>query len=120
MSEVKKLYELVGIENYSIKGWTGFVPNKYKIIADDDDNVIDIVLDFTAEKQLELIKWLCDTDYYITEFCRLIDTREYYIETDYKHFQSSSFEETLAGLVNKLWQDLTEQERTEIRSILNG
>jgi hypothetical protein len=34
--------------------------------------------------------------------------------------RSENFEESLAGLINNLWQDLTEQERTEIADILKG
>lgn len=105
MSEVELLYKNAGVR-YLMYVVDTFPPVEYPQIK------------FTPEKQLSLIKWLCDTDYYITEFCRLIDTREYYIETDYKHFQSSSFEETLAGLINNLWQDLTESEQEQIKKIL--
>lgn len=116
MNEVEKMYENAGIKKLL-----------YCDICKAQEHALGLCAEikcepfyppFTAEKQLELIKWLCDTDYYITEFCRLIDTREYYIETDYKHFQSSSFEETLAGLINNLWQDLTDADKAEIKNIL--
>ena len=73
---------------------------------------------FTAEKQIELIKWLSDTDYYIHNIYKTIDTKEYFIDNYYYDMQTDKFEETLAGLVNKLWQDLTEEERKQIRGIL--
>ena len=57
---------------------------------------------FTAEKQLALIKWCIDN--YRSE---IFDT----IETEW-------FEEQLSAYINNIWQDLTEQERTEIAEIL--
>ena len=123
MSEIKKLYE-----NAEVKKQIPKVCSSNELYCKECEAHIEDAMPycknaeyppFTPVKQLELIKWLCDTDYYITEFCRLIDTREYYIETDYKHFQSSSFEETLAGLINSLWQDLTDTEQEQIRNILN-
>lgn len=57
---------------------------------------------FTAEKQLELIKWCIDN--YRGE---IFDT----IETEW-------FEEQLSAYINNLWQDLTEEEKTEIKEIV--
>ena len=67
---------------------------------------------FTAEKQLELIK--------------LIANRKGY--PDYEYFgilfddciQLLDFNEALAKLVNSLWQDLTNAERTQIKNILES
>jgi len=56
---------------------------------------------FTAEKQLELIKWLSDT-----------------IGNFYYDIETGSFEETLAKLINKLWEDLTEKQKQQIKEIL--
>ena len=83
---------------------------------------------FTAEKQLELIKWLMckkqtiqvelrlyENDYcisHITE-CEHNDAVEY-VETGRKN----TFDEALADLVNELWQDLTKEERKQIKEIL--
>lgn len=121
MSEIEKMYELAGIENYSIKGWTGFVPNKYKIIADDDDNVIDIVLDFTAEKQLSLIKWLLDNKNIGFLKFEVINGKYEVYDTYYECDKyRESLDEALADYICCLWQDLTEQERTEIAEILRG
>jgi hypothetical protein len=73
---------------------------------------------FTAEKQIELIKWLSDTYYYIHNIYKTIDTKEYCIENDFYDIQTNKFEEALARLINKLWQDLTEEEKTSIKNIL--
>lgn len=55
---------------------------------------------FTAEKQLELIKWIACNK--INE-CKNID-----------------FGEVLAELINSFWQDLTEEEKETIRGILRA
>ena len=73
---------------------------------------------FTAEKQLELIKWLVHKGVlHITTSTRneyrvfgFIKTGDYKIE----------FEETLASYVNYLWQDLTEEGRKQIKEILES
>ena len=83
---------------------------------------------FTAEKQLELIKWLMrkkktiqielrlhENDYcisHITE-CEHNDAVEY-VETGRKN----TFDEALADLINELWQDLTEEEKQQVKGIL--
>ena len=65
---------------------------------------------FTEEKQLELIK--------------LIATRKGYPDYEYfgtlfdDYIQLLDFNEALAKLVNNLWQDLTDAERTQIEEIL--
>lgn len=83
--------------------------------------------EFTAEKQLELIKWLCKTRdfafegifindiYYLS--CRQtknINTGKYYIS----NVENKKFEDALAGLINVMWQDLTDTEKAEIKRIL--
>ena len=80
MSEITKLYENAGIE----------VPAVRLKIFKDDNGKIYTQPPFTAEKQLELIKWLGAED----------------------------FENALAGLINSLWQDLTEEEKQQVKGIL--
>ena len=136
MNEIEKLYENCGIKNYRIENWSGFVPDGWKIITDEKDanKVKEIVRDFTAEKQLELIKWLARKDYGNYAESLLISIRDGYnylsvgITTDFgseyfyeeKIFNSKQFDETLAGLINNLWQSLTEEERKQIADILKG
>ena len=85
---------------------------------------------FTAEKQLELIKWLMrkkqtiqielrlhENDYcisHITE-CEHNDAVEY-VETGRKN----TFDEALADLINELWQSLTDAEKVQIKNILES
>ena len=107
MSEVEKMYKNAGV-GYLMYVVDTFPPVEYPQI------------DFTAEKQLELIKWLCQNTYrnyihirYERDInnwkmeCNMIGLREY-----------GSFEECFAGLINNLWQDLTEEERKQIKEIL--
>lgn len=57
---------------------------------------------FTAEKQIKLIKWM--------------------IKTTHKHLLQNivveCFSESLAGILNTYWSSLTEEERKQIKNIL--
>ena len=68
---------------------------------------------FTAEKQIEIIKWLAKRPLTIDK----VDG-EFEFSTGYKLSDFGNFEESLAELINNLWQDLTESEQNEIREIL--
>lgn len=57
---------------------------------------------FTVEKQLELIKWMIKTNY------------RYFIQD----IIADDFSRTLAGVFNLYWQDLTREERQQIKEIL--
>ena len=78
-------------------------------------NVRHLYPPFTAEKQLELIKWLAKTrPIYITF---LID--KWVIEGMVRYGKRyDTFEDALSGYINNIWQTLTEQDRTEIAEIL--
>ena len=124
MTEIKKLYSLAGVEKKQKHccDWDSFCPYPYSKCDDKcpywEIERVDYP-PFTAEKQISIIKWLADTDNYIKEICRMIDTRKYCIETVCENISmANNFEEALAGLINKLWQDLTEAEQNEIREIL--
>ena len=112
MSEVEKMYENAGIEPEYVEG-ENLMEYSYGTLR---------YPPFTAEKQIELIKWLCQKTYrnyihirYERDInnwkieCNMVGIREF-----------GNFDECFAGLINNLWQDLTEQERTEIAEILRG
>lgn len=119
MSEIEKLMQNAGFKRFHTKEYTfdpteAFKNNEHFVCYDYPP--------FTAEKQLELIKWLAKRrdfalDYYPscniwvakTEFCW-----EYYEKT-YEHKET---EQALAGLINNLWQDLSDTEKAEIKEIL--
>ena len=74
--------------------------------------------EFTAEKQLELIKFLFNHNVYYD-----VDTKGNYwfhISDDCYTYYYNKFEIALANIINEMWQDLTETEQAQIRSILNG
>lgn len=78
--------------------------------------------DFTAEKQLELIKFCFDK---YGRFDKVRGLKErciiyYRFDKDgYTEFVNcETWEEAIAGLINNLWQSLTDQEKDEIRRIL--
>lgn len=77
---------------------------------------------FTAEKQLELIKF-CFDKYEKLEKVRGLKERciiYYRFDKDgYTEFVNcETWEETIAGLINNLWQDLTEEEKQQVKGIL--
>lgn len=95
MNEVTKLYE-----NAEIK----------KVLT--RTNAGECYPPFTAEKQLELIRKLGNINIDIDN--------GYYMSSEILEVEAhcDTFEETLAEFVNNLWQDLTEEERKQIRGIL--
>lgn len=106
MSEIKKMYENA----------------KVKPICDGLDYFTCTVKcnngkypEFTAEKQLELIKWLGKSrPIHITFLCD-----EWNIESMVRYGKRyNTFENALCGYTNAIWQYLTESEQEQIRSIL--
>lgn len=114
MSEIEKLMQNVGVE----KEWK---PLPY-------GDIEEYYPEFTAEKQLEIIKWLMcrqqttqiELRYYENDFCisRVTDCPDNE-NVEYVTFgRHSIFDEAIADLINSLWQDLSDTEREEIRRIL--
>jgi len=119
MNEVEKMYENAGIEKI-------FCPHKSEcpyLGKECNDCEIMSYPPFTAEKQLELYKYLCKpflitTRYYFDEFSITAEnTFEWKIMTKVSA-TDKTYEECIAKLVNNLWQDLTEEERKQIKEIL--
>ena len=76
---------------------------------------------FTAKKQIELIKWLCQKTYrnYLLVRYDFMNC-QWQIECNMTDSNKlDSFNETIASIINNLWQSLTDQEKEEIRKILN-
>ena len=117
-SQVAKMYENAGV-------------GKQKYFVMQNENYKDVFEikypPFTAEKQLGLIKWLSKRCFYI-EISEMMDKSygialKYQPADEYKNEQSEccvnkNFTEALAESINYIWQDLTDQERTEIAEIL--
>ena len=125
MNEIIKMYENAGVKKI----------NTHQSEIDNDDPRFTGISHsdsyikyppFTAKKQLELIKWLCTDENYISIIVdyglwKLNYHREFYSYDNpnaIKGRSELSFEESLANLINNLWQDLTEEERKQIKEIL--
>ena len=137
MNEVEKMYENAEVKKYkkSYCDWDSNCPYPYHKCNDEcpyykyEDN--EQYPPFTAEKQIELIKWLAKRDYgdYTSSLLiNITDDRVYFsagakpknyvIEVLYDSNRCTDFENALANLINNLWQDLTEKERKQIKNIL--
>lgn len=76
---------------------------------------------FTAEKQLSLIKWLLDNKNIGFLKFEVINGKYEVYDTYYECDKyRESLDEALADYICCLWQDLTDQERTQIAEILRG
>ena len=127
MSEVTKLYENAGVELNEGLEWVCQNPDHcaYQNLSVTPENCIGCehferemrFPPFTAEKQIELFKWLIQKykDISIEHKLNLfyINIRDIY--TGMVHIE---FDETVAGLINNLWQDLTEKEKQQVKGIL--
>ena len=105
MNEVEKMYENAGVE--PIYPYTKCYP------------------EFTAEKQLELIKWLSGqytiTTRYITSAWFITAETSDVTRTVIKYtVTANTFEEAIASAINHIWfwQDITEAEKVQIKEIL--
>ncbi len=131
MNEIDKLYENAGIKlgsciyaEYGYEGEEGpwyFCTKENKECwtypTGNADCVEKAYPPFNAEKQLELMKWLairCDLS--ISKFS----------EWEFIHFDgnepvqvsTNEFDRSLAQVINERWQDLTEEEKEQIKEIL--
>lgn len=107
MNEIEKMYENAGFKTeivpcYSLNCEYFEVDKGYP--------------PFTAEKQLELIKWLMKYDEIHGDY----NDDEYGFSTlNYSGKYKKDFEESLASVINnELWQDLTEEEKQQVKGIL--
>lgn len=113
MSEIKKMYENAGFIQKRCKD--------YSCIMCDKQRDCNKYPPFTAEKQLKLIKWLS------TKELKIRTNKQPYAvyigllgndNTCFYGCEGLFFEQTLAELVNIHWQDLTEEEKEQIKEIL--
>lgn len=118
MNEIKKLYELAGIEPIVRDCAVG---KGYYI----EHSRIEEYLPFTAEKQLRILMLLTKTgklelenwDYKGFNFTYIGNPSR---KNNFIALTGETFEDGYCKLLNTLWQDLTETEQEEIRKILKG
>ena len=102
MSEIEKMYSNSGIK---------------KIELDYPDNFEPFYPEFTAEKQIELIKWLAETG----DVCRIDATvkNKWFVENEVGYSKCfAKFEESLANVINIIWEYMPEEEKQQVKGIL--
>lgn len=115
---IQKLYEIAGVE----KDCTRFksILQCTQTLTECNECINHTFPPFTAEKQLELIKWLCLNTYrnYI-HFRFKQDTNTWIMEYNiWRTLEYESFENALTSVVLSLWLDLTDDQKQEIKRIL--
>ena len=114
MSEIEKMYENTGIKKVR---QTNIAGGDYPIAVGFEEYP-----PFTAEKQLKIMELLGEVHAFFdadkTNFACITNYRiEKGIIKGYEG-KGESVSEALAGLINKLWQDLTEEEKQQVKGIL--
>lgn len=71
---------------------------------------------FTAEKQLEIVKFLLNKSVYYDTY----GDREYWfhISDEIENSKYREFDEAIAECINKMWEDLRDYEKVQIKEIL--
>ena len=132
MTEVEKLYELAGVEKEfdyleCHRGRSSICCPLMDYENEKDEKCEGCVNsskmqevysypEFTAEKQIELIKWLGSKyGLYIVDKYSIGALVGEYVE---EFCTKKNFEDALAGCTNSIWQDLTTDEQEQIREIL--
>lgn len=118
MIEIEKLYENAGIKKKRMCEWTCRGNEFCSTNCEHYESTKEFYPPFTTEKQIELIKWLA---YKFSFFAIEYNFQEWSISNGLiSGYYKKSLEESISGYINSLWQSLTDQEKEEIRNILNA
>ena len=103
MSNIQKLYEIAE------------VPRIYSEFNNGREAIVENV--FSPYKQLELIKLLSKKQYV---YIIMSADKEYYLCTDNSFISgyNKQFDEALAMFINAYWQDLTPEEKQQVKGVL--
>lgn len=108
MSEIEKMYENTGIkpDHYRCEG----CEYDYEDICPDDcpDNQA-IYPPFTAEKQLKILCFIVNNKHRVTFHDQVFGGDKLTLE---------KIQEDLAWAINRIWQDLTPEEKQQVKGIL--
>lgn len=104
MSEIEKMYRKIGLASHSCK---------YPRFCDDNNcnECPNYSSEFTAEKQLKILCFIVNKKHSVTFHDQVFGCDKLTLE---------KIQENLAWAINRIWQNLTESEQEQIRSILNG
>lgn len=111
MSVIEKMYKLVNVKAINIAEYgSTYIPNGVEIDGK-------LYPPFTAEKQIELIKWLAETG----DVCRIDATvkNKWFVENEVGYSKCfAKFEEALANVINIIWEYMPEEEKQQVKGIL--
>ena len=113
MSEIEKMYENAGIKKWLYCNICN--AQEYGLGLCAETNCEPFYPPFTAKKQLNIIKFLGKIRDFHTcgRYCSALDS-----EGDSVESLQDKFEESLAGVINKLWTDMSQEEKQQIKEIL--
>ena len=112
---IQKLYEIAGVEKQPV--YSGSQLYNPVIIGYEYSSL-------TAEKQLELIKFISNADVFGNFYCYIVSARW---SVDYGKWavgvggcdvRHEQFEQALAGLVLEIWEGIPVNQKQEIKKIL--
>ena len=117
MSEIEKMYNSVGIKVIRDNA----IGRGYYI----EHQRIEEHPPFTAKKQIELIKWLVRRRFNFmvfelrdNDFTFEVTNKRLNQTSQFVSLSENNFEEGLAKVLNCFWQDLTEEEKQQVKGIL--
>ena len=122
MSEIEKMYENAGIRKIGNRKCTTVEYLDCMEKCASCDKYAISYPPFTAEKQIKIIEWLDNSKAFFDEnetiFSLITNHKDKNgVVRGYKG-KGNSVDSCLAGLINSLWKDLTEEERKQIKEIL--
>ena len=118
MSEIEKLYKNASVTLMKVRTCEDHDCNNIR--CSECEYFKDNIFEFTSKKQLELIKFLMKQEDFSWTIVQQGKDTEYvfYVGYEYGSGNFKEFPEAVAGIVNDLWQDLTEEERKQVKEIL--
>lgn len=123
MNEITKLYENAGIPKYGKRQCkdSEYLECQNYCFCNMDNKCDKFTFEyppFTAEKQLEICKFLLKVEHSISYY--FYENRYGFVIDDKQDdcIEAEKFETALAMIVNNLWQDLSEEEKQQVKRIL--
>lgn len=109
MSEIEKLYENAGINKIGIKRCSGIKQGICQHNCNECESFDYKYPPFTAEKQLEILCFIVNNKHSVTFHDQVFRGDKLTLE---------KIQENLAWAINRIWQDLSEEEKQQVKGIL--
>lgn len=109
MSEVEKMYEKVGVKKLLYCDICKAQEHALRLCA--ETKCEPFYPPFTAGKQLKILCFIVNKKHSVTFHDQVLNGDKLTLE---------KIQENLAWAINRIWKDITEEEKEQIRSILNG